>query len=67
MKHVKDYRLHGLLVFSSSTQMFVLHQLSVAYKYRQCSLTFYMFQVQNLEKAGILNKTKVSENGKKVR
>lgn len=25
------------------------------------------FQVQNLEKAGILNKTKVSENGKKVR
>lgn len=25
------------------------------------------YQVQNLEKAGILNKTKVSENGKKVR
>lgn len=25
------------------------------------------FQVQNLEKAGILNKTKISENGKKVR
>uniref|UniRef100_A0A674NCL8 Rho GTPase activating protein 27 n=1 Tax=Takifugu rubripes TaxID=31033 RepID=A0A674NCL8_TAKRU len=27
----------------------------------------HRYQVQNLEKAGILNKTKVSENGKKVR
>uniref|UniRef100_A0A3B4X922 Rho GTPase activating protein 27 n=1 Tax=Seriola lalandi dorsalis TaxID=1841481 RepID=A0A3B4X922_SERLL len=32
-----------------------------------CFLHFLHFQVQNLEKAGILNKTKVSENGKKVR
>lgn len=28
---------------------------------------FHCFQVQNLEKAGILNKTKICENGKKVR
>lgn len=29
--------------------------------------SFLLFQLHNLEKAGILNKTKVSENGKKVR
>ena len=31
------------------------------------ALICFYFQVQNIEKAGILNKTKVSENGKKVR
>jgi len=34
---------------------------------RGCINEYIFFQVSNLEKAGILNKTKVSENGKKIR
>lgn len=51
----KNIRLHSMFqIPAPSVHHFLLHSAS-------------MFQVQNLEKAGILNKTKVCENGKKVR
>lgn len=59
----------NLLSFISSLKQILLMSLTTKHDLQRIKVYIYFlyFQVQNLEKAGILNKTKVSENGRKVR
>uniref|UniRef100_A0A3B5LB15 Uncharacterized protein n=1 Tax=Xiphophorus couchianus TaxID=32473 RepID=A0A3B5LB15_9TELE len=61
------YTFHFLFYFPVEHRLLHLIFAQTNLQNNEILAFLIQFQVQNLEKAGILNKTKISENGKKVR